>query len=271
MRGIFTAGVMDVLLQQHIAFDGCIGVSAGAAFGCNYKSQQPFRVLRYNLRFCGDKRYCSMRSLLKTGDLFGASFCYDEIPNRLDVFDKKAFNASPMPFYVVCTDAVTGKAVYHRCDTADQECFEWIRASASMPLVSRPVVIGNRTLLDGGIADSIPLRCMLENGYEKNVIVLTQPRDYVKEKASLLPLMRLSLRRYPKLIQAMAQRHNRYNVSRAFAFEQEQAGKALIICPKEKLPIGRVEHDPAVIRKVYRLGREAAEEQLDAIRRFLEA
>ena len=115
MRGLFTAGVIDVMMEAGIVFDGAIGVSAGAVFGCNYKSNQPGRVLRYNLRFCKDPRYSSFRSLVTTGDLFGADFCYREIPDRLDPFDKQAYRENPMDFFVVGTDVHTGQPVYHNC------------------------------------------------------------------------------------------------------------------------------------------------------------
>ena len=158
LRGLFTAGVLDVFMSNGIAFDGAIGVSAGACFGCNFKSGQIGRVIRYNRRFAKDPRYCSWSSLIRTGDLFNADFCYRELPMALDVFDAAAYAANPMAFYVVVTDCATGKPVYRRLDTADREAFEWIRASASMPLVSRPVRIGAGEYLDGGLSDGIPLR-----------------------------------------------------------------------------------------------------------------
>ena len=158
MRGMFTAGVMDVLMEAGIVFDGAVGVSAGAAFGCNYKSGQIGRVLRYNTRFVRDKRYCGWRVLLRTGDMFSADFCYGEVPRYLDPFDFDAYGKNPMEFYLVCTDMETGEAVYHKYEGWEDAGFDWIRASASMPLVSRPVEIGGRKLLDGGIADSIPVK-----------------------------------------------------------------------------------------------------------------
>ena len=130
---------LDVMMEQDIIFDGAVGVSAGAVFGCNYKSRQPGRVIRYNKRYCRDPRYVSIRSLLKTGDLYGESFCYHELPDRLDPFDAAAYRKNPMEFYVVCTDALTGEAVYHRCDRGDARDLQWMRASASMPMVSKLV------------------------------------------------------------------------------------------------------------------------------------
>lgn len=268
MRGLFTAGVMDVLMEYGAEFDAIVGVSAGAAFGVNYKSKQIGRVIRYNKRFANDKRYCSVKSLLNTGNLFNAMFCYHTVPNELDKFDRERYNADKTPFYVVCTDVETGEPVYHLLDRANDWGFEWIRASASMPLVSKPVKINGKYYLDGGMSDSIPIEFMIVGGCEKNVVVLTQPRDYVKEKASMLPLMKLSLRKYPYTYDAILHRHIIYNDSRARVFQEEKLGNAVVICPKEKLPIDRVEHDPEVMEKVYQLGRQAAEEKVDELRAF---
>ena len=148
MRGMFTAGIMDVMMENGITFDGVIGVSAGAAFGCNYKSGQIGRVIRYNTRFCADKRYGGLRVLLREGNIFSTSFCYEEVPMKHDVFDFDAFDRSPMEFYVVCTDIESGKAVYHRYEGLNDHRFDWIRASASMPLVSQIVEIDGMKLRD---------------------------------------------------------------------------------------------------------------------------
>ena len=137
MRGLFTAGILDTMMENNIEFDGIIGVSAGAAFGCNYKSKQIGRTLRYNVKYCNDPRYCSFRSLLKTGDIYGAKFCYHDLPEKLDIFDFRAFECNKTEFYLVCTDIETGKPVYHKMEKCDYDELEWMRASASMPLVSR--------------------------------------------------------------------------------------------------------------------------------------
>ena len=269
MRGLFTAGVMDVLMENGIVFDGIVGVSAGAAFGCNYKSGQIGRVLRYNTTYCQDWRYCSFRSLIKTGDLYGADFCYHELPEQLDLFDDEAFQKNPADFYAVCTDCESGEPVYKKIQSAQYTDLEWIRASASMPLVSRIVDINGQKLLDGGIADSIPLRFMENSGYSNNVVVLTQPRSYRKKKNSLLPLMKLALKKYPKVVDAMARRHINYNETLDYIRKQEQAGKVFVISPDEKLDIGRTEKDPDKLRAVYAIGRKAAEAKLGELKRFL--
>ena len=269
MRGLFSAGVTDVLMEAGVVFDGLIGVSAGAAFGCNYKSNQPGRAIRYNVRFCQDARYCSLRSWLRTGDLYGADFCYREIPETLDPFDRAAFDRSEMEFQVVCTDARTGRAVYHACAQADRATMDWIRASASMPLAARPVVIDGVPLLDGGIADSIPLRHFEEIGYRRNVVILTQPAGFIKQPNRQVPLVRLGLHRYPRVAAALKKRHEVYNATVRYVRMREAAGAALVICPPAPLDVGAVEHDGAKLRAVYRLGRAVGAEQLSAVQDFL--
>lgn len=271
MRGMFTAGVIDVMMEHDIEFDGAIGVSAGACFGCNYKSHQIGRVIRYNMKYSQDPRYAGFRSLIKTGDFYGADFCYHELPLKLDIFDEAAYQASPMEFYVTCTDVETGKPVYHKCETTEYEDLEWIRASASMPLVSRIVEIGDKKLLDGGIADSVPLQYFQSIGYEKNIIILTQPRGYIKKKNQLLPLMRLALKKYPKVVDAMANRHIEYNDTLEYIKQEEAKGTTLVICPDESLPIGRTERDPDKLKAVYDIGREVGMRHIDAIKKFLNA
>ena len=269
MRGLFTAGVIDVLMENGIEFPAFVGVSAGAAFGCNYKSRQIGRALRYNKRFCRDPRYCSFRSLFKTGDVFGAQFCYHEVPNTLDPFDGKAFNENPMAFYLVASDVETGKPFYKKIDHADDTAYEWIRASASMPIVSRVVELDGKKFLDGGVTDSIPLAFM-ERQYDRNVVVLTRPRDYQKQPASKLWLYRLTLRKYPNMLRAVRERHLMYNEQRAHVFAQEKAGKAFVICPDKPLEVGRMEHDPEQLQKAYDTGRQTALRQLEALKRFME-
>ena len=181
MRGMFSCGVTDVFQENGVEFDGAAGISAGAAFGCNIKSRQPGRAIRYNKKYGRDWRYCSVRSLIVTGDLYGADFCYREIPDVLDPFDRAAYRENPMEFWVGATDVETGEIVYHNCMAGDDEDIQWLRASASMPLVSRPVSLAGRRLLDGGIVESVPLSIMRAQGYDRCVAVLTQPRDYVKK------------------------------------------------------------------------------------------
>lgn len=269
MRGLFTAGITDVMMENGIVFDGAVGVSAGAAFGCNYKSGQIGRAARYNIKYAGDPRYCSLRNLVKTGDLFGVDFCYKKIPLELDVFDTPAFTSNPMDFYTVATDCETGKAVYHKCYDGLGDDLLHIQASASMPLVSKIVEVGGHKLLDGGIADSVPLRFFEKMGYDRNIVILTQPADYRKEKSSMLPVMRLVLRKYPKVVEAMARRHEVYNETLEYIAKREAEGAVLVIRPENALPIKRLEKDPEVLKSVYETGRAEGKKQLSRIVEYL--
>ena len=269
MRGLYTAGALDVLMKQGIAVDGAVGVSAGAVFGCNMKSGQIGRVLRYNTAYCRDPRYMSLRSLLRTGDLYGEQFCYHDIPDRLDPFDREAFRASPMAFYVVCTDVRTGKPVYRRMTDGGPGDLQWMRASASMPMVSRVVQVDGYELLDGGIVDAIPIDWFRQQGYERNLVILTRPAGYRKQPVQALPLMRLLLRRYPAVAREMAVRQQRYNDTRARVEQLEARGVTLVLRPSRPLPIRRVEKDPHRLREAYAIGRADALARLEEIRRFL--
>lgn len=269
MRGMFTAGVMDVMLEKGITFDGAIGVSAGAAFGVNYKSGQIGRVIRYNTRFCNDKRYCGLWSLLKSGDIYNTEFCYRVVPTQYDPFDFDSYGKNPMEFHVVCTDVETGKPVYHPYGGRQDHGFDWIRASASMPLVSHMVEIDGQKMLDGGISDPIPLKYFETLGYERNVLILTQPREYRKKKSSALPLIKLMYRKYPHLVEAMAKRHEVYNATMDYIDEQESTGKILVLRPETPLPVSRVEKDPNKLRIAYEIGRKAAASKLNEIQQFL--
>ena len=269
MRGLFTAGVLDVLMENKITFDGVIGVSAGAAFGCNFKSGQIGRAVRYNVRFCRDRRYCGLGSLWKTGDIFNTDFCYGEVPLKLDPFDFDAFEKDPTDFYVVCTDVETGQALCHRYTGREDHGFDWIRASASMPLVSRMVEIEGRKLLDGGIADSIPASCFESMGYTRNVVILTRPEGYRKKKNQALPLIRRKYRAYPRLVEAMEQRHLVYNAELDYVAQAQAEGRMFVIRPEKALSVRRIEKNPERLRAAYEEGRKTAERQREALSAFL--
>ena len=267
MRGMFTCGVIDVLMQHGITFDGAAGISAGAVFGCNFKSRQIGRPIRYNKKYCADPRYCSIRSLLRTGDLYGADFCYRELPDELDVFDRKAFRDNPLQFFVGATDVQTGKPVYHLCTDGGSEDMLWFRASASMPIVSKPVKINELLLLDGGITDAVPYAYMETQGYHRNIIVLTQPKGYRKEPVS--GMMRIMLRKYPHIATAMAVRHQMYNQQMEEIDQREATGESLVIRPPQALQIGHTEKNPDELERVYQIGFREAEKRLGDIQGFL--
>lgn len=269
MRGMFTCGVIDVMMEHDITFDGAIGVSAGSVFGCNYKSHQIGRAIRYNKKYCKDKRYASFHSLLTTGNLYGKEFCYHTLPFELDLWDQKSYQENPMKFYVTCTDIENGEAVYHLCETGDEEDIEWMRASASLPLVSQIVEIDGKKLLDGGMADAVPYKKFRSMGYNRTVVVLTQPMEYRKKKNHFLPIIRLVYRKYPQLIASIEDRHIRYNAAIKYICEKEKEGEVFVIRPKEALHIGAMEKNPQELERVYQLGRKAAMERLEDLKAYL--
>lgn len=269
MRGLFTAGVLDIVMEKGIEFDGAVGVSAGAAFGCNIKSRQIGRALRYNLKYCSDSRYASLSNLIKGGNLFSTDFCYGEIPLFLDPFDFDEYEKNPMEFYTVCTDLESGRAVYHNYTGRTDGGFDWIRASASMPLVSQIVEIDGKKYLDGGIADSIPVKFFEKKGYDKIVVVLTRPKGYIKEKNPLLPIMRIKFRNYPRFISAAEYRHVIYNKTLDYIGKKEQKGEIFVIRPPFELPVGKAESDPERLKEAYEIGRRETEMRLEELKAFL--
>ncbi len=269
MRGMFTCGVLDVLLDNNIEFDGAVGTSAGATFGCNYKSKQKGRALRYNLDYCKDWRYGSWKSFFKTGDLYNAEFCYDTIPNELDPFDVETYQANPMEFYCTCTDCVTGQPFHYKVEKGEGKDLEYIRASASIPIVSRLVEVDGHVLSDGGTVDPISLEFFQSIGYEKNVVVLTQPESYRKEPQKYMGPIKLLLKDYPALVMRLENRYALYNNVVRYIHAEEKRGNVFVIQPQEALDIGSMEDDPEQLKRVYQMGRQEAERQLEALKTFL--
>lgn len=269
MRGMYTAGVIDVFMENDIVTDGACGTSAGAVFGCNYKSHQIGRVIRYNKKYCRDGRYAGLWNLISTGNVFGVDFCYNRIPNELDMFDGETYKNSPMEFYVTCTDVETGMAVYKKCETAKGDELEWMRASASMPLVSTIVEVEGKKLLDGGIADSVPIRFMEEAGYDRNIVILTREDGYQKEKNRYLSLIKLMYRKYPKFVEAVADRHTRYNECLSYISKREKEGACLVFRPSKKLDMRMVRNSPENLQRAYDIGRADAMARLDEVREFI--
>ena len=269
MRGMFTAGVIDVFLENDICFDGAIGVSAGATFGCNFKSKQIGRSIRYNLRFCKDSRYCGIKSLLTSGNLYNADFCYNQLPNNLDLFDYETYKNNPLKFYIVASDVRTGLPVYKELKSCDKNDLEWMRASASMPLVSKVVEIDGFKLLDGGMTDSIPLKYFESIGYNRNVVILTQPRDFIKKENRLIRIIKLFLSKYPKIVDAMKSRHIMYNSETKYIFDKADKGEVFVICPETSLGISRTESNGDKLMNTYQLGRDIAKKNLDSLKAFL--
>ena len=224
----------------------------------------------YNLKYSKDPRYVGLNSLIKTGDIYGVDFCYNEIPNNLDPFDVKKYQENPMAFYAVTTDIETGKPIYHLCPKGDNTDIQWFRASASMPLVSRIVEIGNKKMLDGGISDSIPIYQFRKMGYEKNIVILTQHNGYRKKKNNTIPLVKLKYgKKYPNLVHTMEIRHEVYNRTLDDLHKMKEDGEVYIIQPKEPITIKRTERDPEKLKALYEIGRREGLEHLENVKKFL--
>ena len=260
MRGIYTAGVLDVLGENGIHFDGVIGVSAGAIHGCSYLSGQFGRSIRYYKKYCDDPRFMGWKCYLKTGDFVGAEFCYHELPEKLDVYDNEAFKRCGVPFYVVCTNVETGKPEYIRMTDMNAQ-IAYLQASASLPYFSRIVETGGKKLLDGGCTDSIPVEAFQKMGYSKNLVVLTRPADYRKtEEYRLMPA--IAYRKYPAFTAALKNRHKVYNQTTANIKMMERAGTVFVIRPEADLDIGRLEKNPQKVQQIYEIGRADAQSVL---------
>lgn len=267
-RGEFTAGVLDVLMENGIEVAACYGTSAGALNGLNYKSRQIGRVNRVNLAFCNDPRYMGAQSLVTTGSMVGYDFILNDVQDRLDPFDNEAFLANPMEMYACATDVVFGTAAYLPIRDATLD-IDVVRASTSLPLVTKPVEIDGHLYLDGGAADSVPVEHALEDdGFDRAVVVLTQDRSYEKSPYGLMAAARRAYAGYPYLLDAMESRHERYNEQRAHIWEYERAGRALVIAPPRPVEVGHVEHDTAKLLDLYIQGRQEAKRQLEEIKAF---
>ena len=268
MRGIFTAGVLDYFLEENIWFENLIGVSAGACHATSYLSEQYKRALNISIDYLNDKRYCSFSSVLKTGDLFGVDFVYDEIPNKLNPYDYNAFLKSKTTFYATVANCVTGKAEYMKVQDMRTD-MHYVRASSSLPGVSRFVCINDIPYLDGGIVDSIPIRESIRRGNKKHIVVLTQHYGYRKGPMTMGSYLKRKYRDYPAFVEQMINRHLHYNKTLDFIAEQEIAGNIFVIRPPEALNVRRIEKSKEKLLDVYRLGYEAAKKSKDALQEYL--
>ena len=267
MRGMFTAGVLDVLLDEQIAVDGAVTVSAGALFGINYPAKQRGRVLRYNLKYLHDKRYMGWHSLFTTGNVVNKAFAFYELPFTLDPFDQATFAASQIDFWVTLTNIETGEPEYVKITDAFAQ-MEALRATSAMPMVSRVVEIEGKKYLDGGISDSIPLDKAITLGYDKIIVILTRPLDY-RKKPSNNWLFKLFYHNYPKLIERWANRYAEYNQAVEKVIEMEKAGKIFVIRPSESLDISRLEKDLAKVQAMYDLGVKDGQAALSELKNYL--
>ena len=269
MKGIYTAGVLDFFLDKGIEFSSCYGVSAGACHLCSFLSKQRGRAYDISVDYLDDPNYCSVSSLLRTGDLFGVKMCYDDIPNRLNPYDYKAFDSYRGRAFAVVTIIVTGQPEYLRLRDMHKDIAA-VRASASLPLVSRKVEIGGKLYLDGGLSDSVPILRSILDGNRKNVVVLTKEVGYRREPSKHLELIRIRYAKYPKIYELMKNRHVAYNRMLDYLAAQEENGQAFVIRPQKKSGVGRVEKDKEKLRLLYEEGYREAGENYGRLMAYLE-
>lgn len=270
MRGAYTCGVIDYLLDQQIQFDGVIGVSAGACHATSYISKQRGRAIRIGAHYLVDKRSFSFKSLIQTGDLFNAQFIYDEIPNVIDPFDYKTFNNSKTRLYTVCFDCQNGEALYIPIPHI-QENIEYIRASASLPFISKIVSFGGHEMLDGGLADSIPYEFMMKKGYDKIVIISTKPQGYRKSSNKFMALAEKMYKDYPYVEDALKNRHIRYNEQFQKMEELEKEGQLFVLYPSDTHGVGRLEQDVVKLESLYKTGYQDLKDHHEDLDRYLQA
>ncbi|TCS84467.1 patatin-like phospholipase family protein [Tepidibacillus fermentans] len=269
MRGVYTAGVLEFFMEQDLYFPYVIGVSAGACNACSYISRQKGRNKRVTIDYVNDPRYLSYRNLWKEKSIFGMDFIFDEIPKRLDPFDFETFNHSKQRFIVGTTDVFTGKPVYFDRESVE-DVLQLVRASSSLPFAAPTVHIDGYTLLDGGIADPIPIRKSIKDGNLKNVIVLTRNRGYRKRPFKYKWLAKRKYPRYQGLIDAMVNRHQVYNETLDFIKQLEEEKKAFVIRPSQPLSVKRTEKDQKKLEELYHQGYEDAKKSYIHLKRWIE-
>lgn len=253
MRGSYTAGVLQAFMDGGFAADVLVGVSAGASNGVSYVSGQAGRGMRTNINYAGDKRYASWQSFVRTGSFFGMDYIFGEIPDNLDPFDFEAFHASRTNFFAGATDIHTGKAVFFGKEDIGPGLVA-LRASCSLPALSKIVPFKGGEYLDGGVATPIPFEKALEEGCDKLVVVLTQPRGYRKKAQGGRAVYHALYRKYPNLVKAIDMRHLVYNHALQKLRKLEQEGKAIVVAPRQALGVDRFGKDAEKLREAYELG-----------------
>lgn len=267
MRGLYTAGVLDIFLDNNIEVDGIVGVSAGVLFGVNYVSKQRGRTLRYNKAYARDPRYMGMQSLIKTGNIINKDFAYYELPFTLDIFDEEAYERANIPFYATITNVETGKPEYIKLENVFEQ-MELMRATSALPFVSKMVELDGNKYLDGGLSDSIPVNKTMEFGYDKIIVVLTRVKEYRKTKANPL-LTKLVYRKYPNLVRTILNRYKDYNASVEKIFDMESKKEIFVIRPSRLVDVKRIERNPNKLQEMYDLGVEDCKMCIEDLKAYI--
>ncbi len=268
MRGMYTAAVLDVLMEEGIEVDAIYATSAGVLFGVNYLSGQKGRAIRYNKRFSRDKRYMGLYSLVTSGNIINRDFAFYEVPFTLDVFDDEAYKKSKIKMVATVTNVHTGRVEYVKIESVFEQ-MEVLRAASAMPFVSHMVELDGQLYLDGGLSDSIPLKKCQEDGYERIIVVETRPEGYRKGKTNPMPA-KLFYSKYPNLVETINNRYNAYNAILQEIEELDAKGEIVLVRPTKDLKLGRVESNPDRLQEMYDLGVEDAKRLLPQIKTYLQ-
>ena len=266
MRGLYSAGVLDVFMENNIKADVVYGVSAGALFGLNYKSRQKGRAIRYNLKYAKEKNYMGLYSLVTTGDIMNKEFCFTKLVYELDKLDFETYKNNPVDFYAVVTNLQTGEPEYIKIDDAEKD-MEYFRASGSMPFVSRPVEIDGNLYLDGAVSDAVPFKKVLDSGFEKIIVVLTRTAGY-RKKNPFFPYT-LVYGKYPKFVETAKKSHKHYNKTMDLIEKYEAENKIVVLRPSKKVRVQRIEKDTKKLQRIYDLGISDCTQKLEEIKEYL--
>lgn len=271
MRGAYTSGVLDAFMDEKIEFPYVIGVSAGANNGADFVAGQRDRNKKVFVDIVEDKRYLGLANLIKKGSYFGMDFLFDEVPNKIVPFDHETFYKTSVIFKVCVTACETGTPVYyeHKDYPSDYFIKKILRASCSLPIVSRPVEIDGREYMDGGMVDPIPLDKSIKDGNAYNVIVLTRNSNYRKTSSRLSFLRNVFLCKYPQLVKALQNRPAIYNACLDRIIELEKAGKVFVFRPEKELKVDRFEKDITKLHDLYEQGYQETMKKMQAFRKWV--
>lgn len=269
LRGVYTSGVLNYFMKKDLYFPYVIGVSMGACNAVNYLAKQPERNKTVNIDYVKDPRYLSMRRWLLNGELFGMKFIFDTIPNSLNLFDYDTFYNNKAEFIIPVTDCISGETIYFSKNELGNRFMDILQASSSLPLISKPVVFNEKILMDGGISDSVPIKKSIIDGNIKNVLILTQPKEYRKKPEPMMNFVKFKYKNYNGLITALSKRHTTYNETMDYIEELNNQGKIFIIRPQKKLQAGRVERNKHKLYGIYDQGYSDAKDNFSSLIHFL--
>ena len=272
MKCAYNAGILDAFLDEQITFDYCIGVSGGAGNLASYLAGQRGRNLRFFTEHIHSPDYFGLRSLLKTGDLFGLQYIYGALTNSTgeDPLDFPAIMKNPAEYQVVVTNALTGKPEYFGKEGMKQDDYRLVMASCAIPAACRPVEINGVPYFDGGIADAVPVQHALAQGCDRLVVILSKPRDFVRKPQGMRFLYSRRCRKYPQIVSAIDRRHLTYNRNLQEVFALEKSGKAFVFAPSQPIKVGTYSVDERAERELYALGLADFSAQKERLKQVME-